>query len=155
MLLKQIKMKNQLKEKKKEHLNKPDWDVLVLDICKSKGSTTKSFRYIELNSVRWGVESSYSTWKRNHRMVEVWKNLWRSSDPTPLLEQGHPKQVAQDHVLPAFEYPPQLLWAACATAQSSSQVQKKKVSLCSERTCVSVCAHGLICYPWVSYINYL
>lgn len=26
---------------------------------------------------------------RNHRMTEVIRNLWKSSCPTPLFEQGH------------------------------------------------------------------
>ena len=40
----------------------------------------------------------------NHRMVEVGRDLWRSSGPNPLLKQGHLEPVAQDHVQMAFEY---------------------------------------------------
>ncbi|PKU47740.1 hypothetical protein llap_1940 [Limosa lapponica baueri] len=40
----------------------------------------------------------------HHRMVEVGRDIWRSSSPTPLLKQGHPEQVTQDHVPSAFEY---------------------------------------------------
>lgn len=35
---------------------------------------------------------------QNYRMVEVGRDLWRSSCPGPLLRQGHPEPVAQDHV---------------------------------------------------------
>ena len=37
-------------------------------------------------------------------MVEVGGDLWRSSGPTPLLQQSHLKPVVQDHVQMAFEY---------------------------------------------------
>lgn len=37
-------------------------------------------------------------------MVEGGSDLWRSPGPTFLLKQGHPEQVAQDHVQVAFEY---------------------------------------------------
>ena len=44
---------------------------------------------------------SHVTWSnypdsQNHRMVEVGRDLWRSSSTTPLLKQGPLKQVAQD-----------------------------------------------------------
>lgn len=39
-----------------------------------------------------------------HRMVEVGRDLWRSSCPALLLKQGHLEPVAQDHVQMAFEY---------------------------------------------------
>ena len=41
---------------------------------------------------------------QTRRLVEVGKDLWRSSGPTPLLEQGHLELVAQDHIQMAFEY---------------------------------------------------
>lgn len=41
---------------------------------------------------------------QNHRMVKVGRDLWRSPGPTPLLRQGHLKQVAEVHVQSAFEY---------------------------------------------------
>lgn len=34
----------------------------------------------------------------NYRMVEVGRDLLRSSCPGPLIRQGHPEPVAQDHV---------------------------------------------------------
>ena len=37
-------------------------------------------------------------------MIEVGRDLWRSSGPRPLLKQGHLETVAQDHVQTAFEY---------------------------------------------------
>lgn len=37
-------------------------------------------------------------------MVEVGRDLWRSSVSEPLLRQGHLGQVAQDHVKMAVEY---------------------------------------------------
>ena len=41
---------------------------------------------------------------QNHRVVEVRRDLWRASGPTPLLKQGHPEPVAQDHVQTDFQY---------------------------------------------------
>ena len=41
---------------------------------------------------------------QNHRIVEVGRDLWRSSGPTTLLKQGHLEQVVQDCVQTAFEY---------------------------------------------------
>ena len=45
----------------------------------------------------------------NYRITEsqhgrVGRDLWRSSSPTPLLEQDHPEQVAQDRIQAGFEY---------------------------------------------------
>jgi len=40
----------------------------------------------------------------NHRMVEVVRELWRSSGSPPLLRQGHLEQVTQAYVQMAFEY---------------------------------------------------
>lgn len=40
----------------------------------------------------------------NHRLVEVRRDLWWSSSPTPLLEQGHLVHVAQVHVQVGFDY---------------------------------------------------
>lgn len=45
------------------------------------------------------------TESQNPRMVEVGRNLWRSTCPTLLLKQDHPEPVAQDHAQLAFEYP--------------------------------------------------
>ena len=39
-----------------------------------------------------------------HRKLEVGRDLWRSSGPTPLLKQGHLELAAQDHVQMASEY---------------------------------------------------
>ncbi|KAK4821092.1 hypothetical protein QYF61_013420 [Mycteria americana] len=41
--------------------------------------------------------------QRNDRMVEVGRDLQRSSGPTPLLQQGHLEPVAQDRIQMAFE----------------------------------------------------
>ena len=41
---------------------------------------------------------------QKHRMVEVGRDLRRSSGPTTLLKQGHLDPVAQDHVQAASEY---------------------------------------------------
>ncbi|KAK4827068.1 hypothetical protein QYF61_013709 [Mycteria americana] len=40
----------------------------------------------------------------SHRMVEVGRDLLRSSSPIPLLKQGQLDQTAQDHVQLGFEY---------------------------------------------------
>ena len=37
-------------------------------------------------------------------MVGIGRDLWRSSSPTPLLEQDHLEHVAQDRVQAGFEY---------------------------------------------------
>lgn len=37
-------------------------------------------------------------------MVEVWRDLWGSSGPTPMLKQGHWEPFAQQCVQMAFEY---------------------------------------------------
>jgi len=36
-------------------------------------------------------------------MVEVGRDLWGSSSPTPLPKQGHLEQAAKDHVKVDFE----------------------------------------------------
>jgi len=41
---------------------------------------------------------------QNHRLVEVGRDLRRSSCPTLLLKQVHLEPVAQDNVQMAFEY---------------------------------------------------
>lgn len=35
---------------------------------------------------------------QNHRIVDVGRDLWRSSCSTPLLKKGHLQQVVQEHV---------------------------------------------------------
>jgi len=37
-------------------------------------------------------------WAQNHRMIEVERDLCRSSGPNPLLKHGHLELAAQDHV---------------------------------------------------------
>jgi len=37
-------------------------------------------------------------------MVQIRRDLWRSSGPTPLLKPGYLKHVAQDHVQIFSEY---------------------------------------------------
>ena len=41
---------------------------------------------------------------KNRRMVEVGRDLLRSSSPTPLHKQGQPEHVAQDRVQLGCEY---------------------------------------------------
>ncbi|XP_068785779.1 uncharacterized protein [Struthio camelus] len=41
---------------------------------------------------------------QNHRMVEVGRDLWRSSSPNPLLKPGPLEHIAQDRVQAGFEY---------------------------------------------------
>ena len=41
---------------------------------------------------------------QNHRTVEVGRDLQWSSDPTPLLKQGHLQPLAQDQFQMVFEY---------------------------------------------------
>ena len=76
-----------------------------------------------------------------HRMVEVGRDLWRSSGPTSLLKQGHLKLVAQDHVQMDFE--DLQGWrlhnlSGQPVLMLSHSHSKKSVSLCSGGTfCVS------------------
>ncbi|KFV81554.1 Y-box-binding protein 3, partial [Struthio camelus australis] len=42
--------------------------------------------------------------RSNHSMVEVGRDLWRSSSPTSLLQQGPLEHIAQDRVQAGFEY---------------------------------------------------
>ena len=51
----------------------------------------------------WSFYFSY-TWKENHRMFGVGRDLCGSSSPTPLPKQGHTEQAAQDHVQVGLEY---------------------------------------------------
>lgn len=37
-------------------------------------------------------------------MVEVVRDIWRSSDPTPLFKQGQLEHIALDHVQMSFGY---------------------------------------------------
>lgn len=40
----------------------------------------------------------------NHRMVEVGRDLRKSCGTTPLLKQGHLKEIAQNHIHMTSEY---------------------------------------------------
>ena len=46
----------------------------------------------------------YYSKSQNHRMLEVVRDLWGSSSPTPLPKQGHLQQAAQDCVQAGLEY---------------------------------------------------
>jgi len=65
-------------------------------------------------------------------MVEVGRDLWRSSCPTHLLKQGHLETVTQDHVQTAFEY-----------------LQGGRLQPPSSATCVSACSPS----EWKSFPN--
>ena len=41
---------------------------------------------------------------QNHRIAEIGRDLWRSSNPSICYEYGQLKQVARGHVLLGFEY---------------------------------------------------
>jgi len=49
-------------------------------------------------------QSSNHTDTKNHRIVGVGRDLWRSSSPTPLPKHVHPEQAAQDLIQAGFEY---------------------------------------------------
>jgi len=60
-------------------------------------------------------------------MVEVGRDLWRSSGPTSLFKQGHLESVGQNHVQKTLEYlqggdNAQPLWATCASHPHSEKV---------------------------------
>jgi len=42
--------------------------------------------------------------QQTHQVVEIGRDLWRSSGPACLLRQSHLEPVAHDHVQMAFEY---------------------------------------------------
>lgn len=48
--------------------------------------------------------SSFIFETKAYRRVEVRRDLWRLSDPPPLLKQDRLKPVAQEHVQRAFKY---------------------------------------------------
>ena len=41
---------------------------------------------------------------QNHRIVDIGRDLWGPSSPTPMPKQGHLEQDAQDHIQEDFEY---------------------------------------------------
>ena len=52
-------------------------------------------------------ECRYLVWRspvQNYRLAEVRRDLWMSSCPTPLLQQGHPELIFQNCLQMAFEY---------------------------------------------------
>jgi len=69
----------------------------------SRSSKTPNHRLALLSFLRI-IPCSSSTSKENHRMVKVGWDLWMSSCPTPLLQQGHPQPVAQGCVQMGFEH---------------------------------------------------
>ena len=83
-------------------------------------------------------------------MVEIGRDLWRSSCPVPpaqagLCEAGCPEPCLGGFWISPESNTPQPLWAACVSAPS----QSKSVSWCSEGTpLVSVCAHCLWYCHW-------
>lgn len=76
-----------------------------------------------------------------HRLVGVWRNLWRSPGPTPVPTQAHLQQDAQAHVWVGLcpEGDSTASLSSCSSAQSPSRY--RSFSSCSHGTpCVSVCA---------------
>lgn len=67
---------------------------------------------------------------QNDRKVEGERGLWRSSDPTPLLKQGHLELGAQDHVkivskhLQKYISLPQIMQEFAHLLHSMSKVHK-------------------------------
>ena len=54
--------------------------------------------------VKMCLSSNFFAVSQNHRMFGVGRALQRSSSPTPLPQQGHLQQAAQDLVQAGFEY---------------------------------------------------
>lgn len=55
----------------------------------------------------------------NHRMAEVWRELWKSPDPTLLFKQGYlPRTMSRWLLNISKEGDLQSLWATCDNAQS-------------------------------------
>lgn len=50
---------------------------------------------------------------QSHRMAEVGRNLWGSSCPTVLLQQGHLESVVQDQAQTVFKYLPGCRMHSC------------------------------------------
>lgn len=73
-------------------------------------------------------------------MVGCGRDLWTSSSPTALLEQGHPEQVAQDSVQVGFELSRGDVTASLGSLGQGSAALKVKnfFSYLCHTTCVSV-----------------
>jgi len=82
----------------------------------------------------------------NCRTVRLGRNLWRSFGPPPLLKQGHPQPVAQDHVQMAVEdrqgWRLHNLPEQSVPALGHPQSKKKHFLMFRGTSCVSVCACG-------------
>lgn len=83
--------------------------VLHLSKCKSASAQDFGWKYkaylshISVNPTSWSLWFHNSK-SQNHKMVEVGRDSWKSSDPTPLLKQGHLKQLAEDHIQMSLSY---------------------------------------------------
>lgn len=76
---------------------------------------------------------------KNQQKFGYEKNLWRSSDPNPSIQKGHPQPAAQDHVQMAFKYL-QAWRLHHHPGQPVHLHSKRSVSWCSEGTCsVTAC----------------
>lgn len=75
----------------------------LLLLSRTEGEKIRRKRsQVEVRTGRLLTIYYYGQNTQNHRMVEVGRDLYRSSGPNPLLKQGHLKPVAQDHVQMIF-----------------------------------------------------
>lgn len=75
------------------------------------------------------------TGSQYHGIVDIGRDIWRSSCPTPLQKQGHLETVVQNHVEMAFEY----FWGRLHSLSGQlvpmlGHPHSKKVSWCSDIT---------------------
>lgn len=85
------------------------------------------------------------------RLVEIGRDLWRVSGPTPLLKQGHTEQDAQDHVQAVSEY--LQAWRRYSLSGQPvpllSHLHSKELLLDVQTAyCVPACVHSFLSWNW-------
>lgn len=73
----------------------------LLHCCQHNAVSSRIYLPLHIQDQRGHTEiltGQSTTETQNHWMVEVVRDLWRSSGPPPLLKQGHLEEVAQDLV---------------------------------------------------------
>lgn len=84
---------------------------------------------------------------QKHRMVEVRRDLWRPSSPTPLLKHGHREHVVQGHIQAGFEYLHRRLHSFSVNLLCH-QHSKEFFPHTQMELCVSVCASWFSSCHW-------
>lgn len=114
----------------KKYVNKSSWMYLYLmfqilknqsrkERCQMQEQSSKQRGEARCAAVPLASSTQCSTERslftsRNHRLLEVWRDLWVHL-AQPFLKQQHPELRAQDHGQ-SKEETPQSVWATCASA---------------------------------------